>query len=646
MSTATWVWLFAGIYWAYCIFWGIKGYFWAKTSGRWAIADRNLPMVLFLLAATATSFSGWTYIGHPGLIAFDGLAYAFASFYVITIPITATFFAKRLWMLGKRYNFITPGDLYSYYYGNERGWGEVIRVLVVLIAFLYSSFYTAVQLVAAGNIFHITTGVPLIIGSIFLASVVFFYVAAGGIRSVAWVDALQAFLLFLGIIAIGSFVLNALGGWDAFVARIGLLDASFLEVPGAWNPGAPAEWTGMFQLTYMFSLMGIMASPAFHMWAFANRDPRPFPWQQAFASTVFIGFALFFFTAIQGLGGRALVEDGLIAFETDAQVVPAIITSLLPGWAAGLVVVGALAAMQSTGAAYMGTGGAMLMRDFYVRYLRPDADHTEQVWVGRFLVFVIVSLAMFVAFTSSEALVMLGGLATAFGFVMYLPLVDTLYLRRFTRQGVALGLLAGIIAVAATFAITDIKYLFNIHSAGWGGLAAFVTAIVVSAFTRRREQQDLSLMAVRQEMADWMGDIEAPVPTERVWRRAAVVFVPVWFIFAIGPGMALGNRFISIADLPPVWSWQIVWWMLGIVMMWALCFKANLSRARPDQVQRAFVELRPVVAEVGVRKARLERAAAEVAAGAGDGEGSGSAGGAPPLGGRQRSRPEGPDQSL
>ena len=170
METGTWVWIFAFAYWAYCIFWGVKGYFWARTSSRWAIAERQLPMWLFLLAATATSFSGWTYIGHPGLIAFDGLAYAFASFYVITIPITATFFAKRLWLLGKRYNFITPGDLYSYYYGNERGWGEAIRILIVLIAFLFSSFYTAVQLVAAGAIFNVTTGVPLIVGTLLLAA--------------------------------------------------------------------------------------------------------------------------------------------------------------------------------------------------------------------------------------------------------------------------------------------------------------------------------------------------------------------------------------------------------------------------------------------------------------------------------------------
>jgi Na+/proline symporter len=617
MSTAAWVWLFAGLYWLYCIFWGVKGFQWAKTSSRWSIAERSLPMWLFLLAATATSFSGWTYVGHPGLIAFQGLAYAFASFYVLTIPITATFFAKRLWLLGKRYNFITPGDLYSYYYGAERGWGEAIRWLIVLIAFLYSSFYTAVQLVAAGAIFNVTTGVPLVLGSIFLAAIVFFYVAAGGIRSVAWVDAVQAGLLWLGIIAIGAVVLNHFGGWDAFIGRVEGLGAKFLEVPGAWDPSTigEAKWTGVFQLTYMFSLMGIMASPAFHMWAFANRDPKPFPWQQVFASTLFIGFALFFFTAIQGLGGRLLLQDGVIDFANDSQVVPAIIKGLIGGPLAGFVVVGALAAMQSTGAAYMGTGGAMLMRDVYVRYLRPDAGHSEQVWVGRLLVFVIVSVAMWVSLTNTAALVLLGGLATAFGFLLYLPLVDVLWLRRFTRQGVAVGLALGVVAVTVTFAFGSIQYPLNIHSAGWGGIVGFTAAVLVTAFTRRSEAAREDVMAVRREMSDWLVDIDSPTERQRSWRKVLWVAAPLWFIFAIGPGMVLGNNFVSFAGLPPVWAWQVFWWVLGFVMMWALAFKAGLAQPRDQQIARAIAEPQPVIKEIGLRRVHAARTVGEPEAG-------------------------------
>ncbi|MPZ60833.1 MAG: sodium:solute symporter family protein [Propionibacteriales bacterium] len=609
MSTAAWVWLFASAYWAYCIFWGIKGFFWARNSNQWTIAGRGLPMWLFLLAATATSFSGWTYVGHPGLIAFEGLAYAFASFYVITIPITATFFAKRLWMLGRRYEFVTPGDLYSYYYGAERGWGEAIRWLIVLIAFLFSSFYTAVQLVAAGQIFSITTGVPVVIGSLLLAGIVFFYVAAGGLRSTAWVDALQAGLLWVGIVLIGAMVLNHFGGWDAFTEQLDSLGPEYLEVPSAWSPTlvGETEWSGLFQMTYMFSLMGIMASPAFHMWTFANRDPRPFPWQQVFASSLFIGFALFFFTAIQGLGGRILTNQGLIDPANDGQVVPALIRELIGGPAAGIVIVGALAAMQSTGAAYMGTGASMLMRDIYVRYLRPDADNAEQIWVGRLLVLAIVTVALGVAFTNEAAIVLLGGLATAFGFLLYVPLLDVLYLRKFTAPAMAWALALGIIAVAVTYSIDSIIYPFNIHSAGWGGIVGFGTAIIVTLLTRSRESE-LRPYAVeaRHEMTRWLDDVDSPTPREKSWRRAMWVVAPLWFIFAIGPGMILGNDFISFAGLPPVWAWQITWWIIGFVMMWGMAFKAGMSKPLDSQIERAHAETKPVVTEVGLR--RTERA--------------------------------------
>jgi hypothetical protein len=59
-------------------------------------------------------------------------------------------------------------------------------------------------------------------------------------------------------------------------------------------------------LTYMFALMGIHASPAFSMWAFANKNPKPFPLQQVWASTLGIGFALFIFTTLQSMGGWVL----------------------------------------------------------------------------------------------------------------------------------------------------------------------------------------------------------------------------------------------------------------------------------------------------------------------------------------------------
>ncbi len=88
-------------------------------------------------------------------------------------------------------------------------------------------------------------------------------------------------------------------------------------------------------------------------------------------------------------------------------------------WLVGLLAVCALAAMQSTGAAYMSTAGGMLTRDLYKRYLNPSASHTTQKLFGRIGVAFIVIAALVVATVSSDALVLLGGLAVAFGFQMW-----------------------------------------------------------------------------------------------------------------------------------------------------------------------------------------------------------------------------------
>ena len=124
-----WLFIFVILYWAYCIFWGIKGAMTAKTASDYFIAGRRLSLWVFVLAATATSFSGWTFMGHPGLLYRDGFQYAYASFYAITIPFTGVMFLKRQWMLGKRFGFVTPGEMMSHYLKSD-----VIRLLVVLVA--------------------------------------------------------------------------------------------------------------------------------------------------------------------------------------------------------------------------------------------------------------------------------------------------------------------------------------------------------------------------------------------------------------------------------------------------------------------------------------------------------------------------------
>ena len=574
-----WVWFGVVLYWVYCIFWGVKGFRNTKTAADYFIAGRQLPLWVFVLAATATSFSGWTFIGHPGTIFKAGLAYAFASFYAITIPFSGLLFLKRQWLIGKKYDFITPGEMFRYYYDSE-----AMRLLTVFVALAFSIPYLAVQLKACGLLFHQLTGVPVYVGAILLSAVVVFYVAAGGLRSVAWVDCLQCLLLVAGIVIVGVSTVVAIGGWEAFSTGLRSLDSKYLEVPGVIKMHTPGpEWTGVKTLTYMFALMGIQAAPAFSMWAFSNRDTRPFPWQQVFASSLVVGAVLIFFTAFQGLGGRILFDAGRLpdlpltaegAPITDA-LVPTLMAKTLPLPLLVFASIAALAAMQSTGAAYMSTGGGMVTRDLFVRFINPNASDAAQIWFGRACVFGITTAAFVVAFISGDQLVMLGGLAVSYGFQMYPALIGSLFWKRLTRQGIVWGLVAGIIAVSATYMIESFQYPLTIHSAGWGILVNLPVAILVSYFGPQPNEAHKQRL---DEFHGYLAQTAAVPPQKRNLKRLMWVLTPLWFIFAIGPGIVLGSDAQTfIWGLPKLWVWQIVWWAVGVVMMYVLAFRLEMS---------------------------------------------------------------------
>ncbi len=572
------------LYIIYCFWWGLKGFFSEKTSSGYSIAGRSIPFAAFLMAATAASFSGWTFIGHPGLIWKAGLAYAFASFYVLTIPITGAFFAKRNWLMGKRYGFITPGDMFAYYYNSE-----ALRWLTVLTAFLYSIFYCGLQLIAAAKLFYWVAGVPETIGLWFMAAIVWFYVVTGGLKASTWVGVLQFLLLVGGIILLGIFVVidPLFGGWSGFSASLMKLDTKLLEVPRIINFGLGGGWTAVMILTYMFALMGIQSSPAFTLWNFGIKSPKPLAWQQVFMSTFVVGLALFFFTAFQGMGAKILELAGQLAPKVDGDVVPMLMTKFLPGPALGLVFLGAIAAIHSTAAPYIGTGGTIIQRDVWWRYVRKQGgSNSEQIWTNRVFVTLLTLAAVIVSLTATDAIVMIGGFATAFGTIMYLLLIGVHYGFKFPKVGAVLGMIAGIIACFLTY--YTYKYPLSMHTAFWGIFVGLVVAYLCRGLGFKDSEETI---ARQKEVRTWIDSIDGPSENGQKWRNRMKILVPVWYFFALGPGIMMGNKGFSIAGFPPLWSWQIVWWIVGIVMMWALCFKAEMSTTSEEQIRRADVEL-------------------------------------------------------
>ena len=622
-SKLVWLMGFVGIYWAYCLFWGFKGAKYAKTSADYFLAGRSLGIWVFVLAATATSFSGWTFVGHPGKIFTDGLPYAFASFYALTIPFTGVLFLRRQWVLGKAYRYITPGQMYSDYYG-----GNGIRLLTVLVAFLFSVPYLGVQLRASGDLFSVLTDglINPNTGMIALSTVVMIYVASGGLRSVAFVDCAQAVLLAVGIVILGGVVIYYSGGWEGFTAAFAeivrndissgenLTNEGFsskVALPGSIqfvsssSQSIGGGWTGIMCMTYMFALMGIQSSPAFSMWAYSNKTSRSFRWQQVVASSVVIGIILFSFTIVQGIGGHVLIEKGVIESATDKNLIPQLINLLsdTAPWLVGLLAVCALAAMQSTGAAYMSTFSAMVTKDIYTRYISPKASDKEQKSIGRFFVIFVTGAALVVAANSSQAIVMLGGLAVAYGFQMYPSLIGICYYKRFNRKGVVAGLIAGLVAVTLTdktsiwFGVPWGAYPFTIHSAGWGIFFNLTITFLISNITSESE--------IEKDTKNRVHELLATVAGMNFYQRKKIrlawILTLVWFLVGFGPFATIGNSIFSDPNspslwvpfgLPSLWIWQILFLFYGIFVMWFLAFHMGMSKPiDADRVDRVAKSL-------------------------------------------------------
>ncbi len=637
-SHVYWLFFFVLLYWGYCITIGVTGYLKAKKGTDYFIAGRELNIWVFVLAATATSFSGWTFVGHPALIWRDGLPYGYASFYVITIPFTGVLFLKRQWLMGKRYGFVTPGEMYHQYFNSE-----AMRILTVVVALFFSVPYLGIQLRASGVLFNILTDgmFSVNVGMWMLATVVALYVGLGGLRSVAYVDTAQCILLWSGIVALGFISVSFAGGWDSMTSKFGDIvvwinsgganvptwadpeavkvfmankaaifkitpagHSHLVAVPGViqWVPAAGKTvggvWTGVMVLTYMFALMGIHASPAFSMWAFANKNPKPFPLQQVWASSLGIGLALFIFTTMQAMGtwvmslyspdgGETVLTLANLVGGKQANLVPYLIhlLSKTAPFAVGLLAICALAAMQSTGAAYISTASGMLTRDIVKRFIKKDMTETGQTQWGRINVLVVVGSALVFSSIVPGAIVMLGGLAVSYGFMMYPALIGTLYWPWLTREGVVVGLICGIIAVTLTFTfklgLPWGAYPLTIHCAGWGIIFNLPVAILISFFTQPEKEEMDRRMSYHTFIRS-----HASLPEEkRPLIKVGWIITLVWFMFAIGPFCVIGNTIFGnpmtpstwINGMPSIWIWQILWWILGVGMMWFLAYKLEMS---------------------------------------------------------------------
>jgi sodium/proline symporter len=128
-------------------------------------------------------------------------------------------------------------------------------------------------------------------------------------------------------------------------------------------------------------------------------------------------------------------------------VMPLLARHLMPGWIAGLMIAGAVAAMMSTADSQLIVVTSSLVEDVYVRLFRPNASPKRLVLLSRLATVLASAVALFLAFTSKDLIFDMvayawSGLGSSFG----PPLLLSLRWKKTTAYGVLAGMLAGTVS--------------------------------------------------------------------------------------------------------------------------------------------------------------------------------------------------------
>ena len=475
--------------------WGVR----KSRSGEedYYLAGRGQGWLVSSLTIMATFFSSAAMLGAPGAVYKEGVVFAL---FALNVPLSGAaiyILGNRIRKLGHIHGHVTPADLICGHYDSS----VALRCLVALIGFLYAVPYVVIQIQAGGIISErLFAGEHAFeIGACLLSLVTMLYIMIGGMRSVAWTDALQGALLMTGMLLAGLAAVAALGGPSAFFEKVNDLPHTSLSVPGTTGSFTPEK---MFTLC-IFGALGSMIQPAQWMRFYAAKSAKALR-RSAVIFALGLTACFLFGVMLVGLGGQVLYPlakpntDGVFEYRlqqdtntvaateadlakrlangakplphpdvgTDSrdfdQIMVVVLKRHLPellgpfGLLLGtMIIIAIMAAAMSTADSNLHAMSAVLTRDIYGGVLRPGASEKSRLWVGRGVIAAatVLSLGMVFVSRSSESFDPIGMimpmsiLAIAFSSQLLPVTIDVLFLKRGSRQGAIAGIIAGMLVV-------------------------------------------------------------------------------------------------------------------------------------------------------------------------------------------------------
>ena len=358
-------------------------------------------------------------------------------------------------------------------------------------------------------------------------------------------------------------------------------------------------------LTFVFGLCGIVMSPNFSMLAFSNREAGSFGGQQVWFASFFVGLILIFFTTAIGIGSIFLGANNIINESGNnisnilpGNIVPNEIETLVPHLIKvignysplffGLLLVCGIASVQSTSFLYL-SSSAIFTRDILKRFFIKNMTNQEQIFSSRILLLVIFVISVILSIQSSNVILSLGSFSLSIACQMFVPLIAICYFPWFTKQGIALGIVVGIITVCFTESIGQIifgdfikwnKWPLTIHSSVWGVLFNLTACSVISYITQETKETNH-----KHKFHEFINEHKHTSLKRRSLKPSAWIVTIAWIFFALGPGTIIGNEMFGKPanveswsfGMPSIWVWQIIFWLLGVILVWFLAFKMEMS---------------------------------------------------------------------
>lgn len=367
------------------------------------VAGQGMGVLVAGIVTMAAAFSGFVFLGGPGLTYRIGLTSLFINLSIgFTAGLLGWSVAKRLRLLAEVREVYTVPDAIFCRYGSRAASGTAaVAILVGTVGYL------GTQLLALGRLLEAVLGLrdlfggqSLLVGVGIGLAVLLFYSVGGGMMAGVYTDILQGSLMILAACLVFGYAMDAGGGLATITASIAgseQFGRSFLE-PFGQTPVLTA--LGFY---FVFGI-GVLGQPHMLHKFLMIRDPRRLRWLPLTLGGSQILCLLIWFGV--GIAVPALVAQGKMAPLTNPDdAAPLFLLHFTPDLVTGLAMVGILAALMSTADSFMNIGAAVLVRDLPRAFGRRVKD--ELRW-GRLATLAVTLAATALAFLYNDLIALLG----------------------------------------------------------------------------------------------------------------------------------------------------------------------------------------------------------------------------------------------